>query len=54
LIPMIANARRFDCDLAPYPRLLEIEGYCVEWKPSDWRAQMRNRIILENSILSPR
>jgi maleylacetoacetate isomerase len=30
LIPMIANARRFDCDLGPYPRLLEIESYCVE------------------------
>jgi maleylpyruvate isomerase len=29
LIPMIANARRFECELDPYPRLLEIEHNCV-------------------------
>lgn len=29
LVPMIANARRFECDLRPYPRLLDVEGNCV-------------------------
>jgi maleylacetoacetate isomerase len=29
LVPMIANARRFECNLAAYPRLLEIESRCI-------------------------
>jgi maleylacetoacetate isomerase/maleylpyruvate isomerase len=29
LVPMIANARRFECNLGLYPRLLEIESNCV-------------------------
>jgi maleylacetoacetate isomerase len=29
LVPMIANARRFECNLAGYPRLLETESRCV-------------------------
>jgi maleylpyruvate isomerase len=33
LIPMIANARRFECNLAGYPRLLEIECLCVSLDP---------------------
>jgi maleylacetoacetate isomerase/maleylpyruvate isomerase len=33
LIPMISNARRFECDLAGYPRLLEIEHRCVSLDP---------------------
>ncbi|HZD41133.1 MAG TPA: maleylacetoacetate isomerase [Terriglobales bacterium] len=28
LIPQLANARRFGCDLAPYPSLLQIESAC--------------------------
>ncbi len=28
LVPQLANARRFGCDLAPYPRLLAIEAAC--------------------------
>jgi hypothetical protein len=24
------NARRFECDLGPYPRLREVEARCVE------------------------
>jgi maleylacetoacetate isomerase len=27
LVPQMYNARRFDCDLAPYPRLKEISAY---------------------------
>ncbi len=26
LVPQMWNARRFDCDLAPYPHLVEIDG----------------------------
>jgi maleylpyruvate isomerase len=29
LVPQLANARRFDCDLAPYRRLLAIEARCL-------------------------
>lgn len=28
LVPQLANARRFGCDLAAYPTLLQIEAYC--------------------------
>ena len=28
LVPQVANARRFKCDLAPYPRLVAIDGNC--------------------------
>jgi maleylacetoacetate isomerase len=28
LVPQLFNARRFSCDLAPYPKLLEIEASC--------------------------
>jgi maleylpyruvate isomerase len=28
LIPQLANARRFDCDLSPYPTLVGIEAHC--------------------------
>jgi maleylacetoacetate isomerase len=28
LVPQMGNARRFDCDLAPYPRLCAIEARC--------------------------
>jgi maleylpyruvate isomerase len=28
LVPQLANARRFGCDLSKFPRLVEIEGYC--------------------------
>jgi maleylacetoacetate isomerase len=33
LVPMIANARRFKCDLAVYPRLLAAESRCVALDP---------------------
>ena len=29
LIPQLFNARRFDCDLSPYPTLLAIEESCL-------------------------
>ncbi len=29
LIPQLFNARRFECDLAPYPTLLRIEAACL-------------------------
>jgi len=29
LIPQLFNARRFDCDLSPYPRLVDIEKNCL-------------------------
>lgn len=32
LVPQLANARRFDIDLAPYPRLLDVEGFCTPLK----------------------
>ncbi len=28
LVPQVFNARRFDCDLSPYPRLVEIADRC--------------------------
>lgn len=30
LVPQVRNARRFDCDLAPYPLLTTIDARCVE------------------------
>jgi maleylacetoacetate isomerase len=30
LVPQLFNARRFECDLAPYPTLLAIERHCLE------------------------
>ena len=30
LVPQLYNCRRFDCDLAPYPRLLAAEAACHE------------------------
>jgi glutathione S-transferase len=27
-VPQLANARRFKCDVAPYPTLLRIEANC--------------------------
>ena len=30
LVPQMANARRLDCDLAPYPTLLRIDAACRE------------------------
>lgn len=29
LVPQLANARRFGCDLSPYPTLLAIESNCI-------------------------
>jgi maleylpyruvate isomerase len=29
LVPQLANARRFECELSPYPRLLAVESACV-------------------------
>ena len=28
LVPQMANARRFDCDLSPYPNLVRIDAAC--------------------------
>jgi maleylpyruvate isomerase len=33
LVPQLFNARRFDCDLSPYPTLLAIEKRCLELTP---------------------
>ena len=33
LIPQLANARRFGCDLSVYPRLLQIEKACTALPP---------------------
>jgi maleylacetoacetate isomerase len=30
LVPQLATARRFGCDLRPYPRLLGVEALCLE------------------------
>jgi len=27
-VPQVYNAERFDCDLAPYPRLMRIAEHC--------------------------
>jgi maleylacetoacetate isomerase len=32
LVPQVYNARRFDCDLAPYPTLVRIDAACTELK----------------------
>lgn len=32
LVPQLANARRANCDLVPYPRLLRIEEACMKLK----------------------
>jgi maleylacetoacetate isomerase len=29
LVPQLFNARRFDCDLSAYPRMLAVEAACV-------------------------
>ncbi|NIM05275.1 MAG: maleylacetoacetate isomerase, partial [Armatimonadetes bacterium] len=29
LVPQLANARRFGCDLSRYPTLVEIETHCL-------------------------
>ena len=33
LVPQVYNARRFDCDLAPYPNIVRIEQACLELDP---------------------
>jgi len=33
LVPQVYNARRFDCPLTSYPRILEIEARCVALPP---------------------
>ena len=33
LIPQVYNARRFDCDLRPYPRILEMVARCETLEP---------------------
>jgi maleylacetoacetate isomerase len=33
LVPQVFNARRFDCDLAPYPRLCAIDAECAALAP---------------------
>jgi maleylacetoacetate isomerase len=33
LIPQVANAVRFECDLAPYPRIRRINDTCLELDP---------------------
>jgi maleylpyruvate isomerase len=30
LVPQVANARRFDCDLSGMPTIVRIEGHCLE------------------------
>lgn len=30
LIPQLANARRYDCDLSPFPTLMAIEAHCLK------------------------
>jgi maleylacetoacetate isomerase len=30
LVPQLSTARRFGCDLAPYPRLLGVDAHCTE------------------------
>ena len=29
LVPQLSNARRFDCDLSPYPTLVQIDAHCA-------------------------
>jgi maleylacetoacetate isomerase len=33
LVPQLFNARRFDCDLAPYPRICAIDAACAALAP---------------------
>lgn len=33
LVPQVYNARRFECDLADYPRIRELEARCAELEP---------------------
>ncbi|GLQ54494.1 maleylacetoacetate isomerase [Devosia nitrariae] len=33
LVPAMRNARRFDCDLSPYPLLRELDGQCRDLVP---------------------
>jgi maleylpyruvate isomerase len=33
LVPQVANARRFDCDLTPYPTIRRIDAACLELAP---------------------
>jgi maleylacetoacetate isomerase len=33
LVPQVFNARRFDCDLAPYPRICAIDAECAALAP---------------------
>ena len=33
LVPQLYNARRFDVDLAPFPRLLEVEAHLQTLPP---------------------
>ena len=33
LVPQVANARRFGCDLAPYPLLSSIDSACTVLEP---------------------
>lgn len=42
LVPQLYNARRFDCDLSAYPRLLAIENACREL-PAFRRAEPPNQ-----------
>lgn len=32
LVPQVYNARRFNCDLGPYPAILRVEANCLELK----------------------
>ena len=29
LVPQFSNARRFNCDLSPYPTLVQIDAHCA-------------------------
>lgn len=33
LVPQVFNARRFDCDLAPYPRICAVDAECAALAP---------------------
>lgn len=35
LVPQMYNARRFQCDLSPYPRLVAIDGHLTTLEPFD-------------------
>jgi maleylpyruvate isomerase len=38
LVPQVFNARRYDCDLAPYPTVTRVFDACMQLEPFD-RAQ---------------